>query len=164
VFDAAPTHSARTRLAALGAADAQRIVRHLQRLPLADRRSRFGLGMSDSAIATYVQHAIARGSDRLFGISDPTGRLVAVAHLYLEMPRAEVAVSVDLTMRQRGFATALIRAAAQAAQDAEATQLEMTCLPENAAARALVRSLGMKIERVDGMCHARLALVPALAA
>src|SRR4029453_4276935 len=115
------------------------------------------------AIATYVQHAIARGSDRLFGISDATGRLVAGAHLYLEVPRAEVAVSVDLPLRQRGFATALFRAGAEAPRAAFATalirppaqaaqdaaQLEMTCLPENAAARALVRSLGMKIERVD---------------
>jgi RimJ/RimL family protein N-acetyltransferase len=149
---------------ALGAADAQRIVRHLQRLPLEDRHSRFGLGMSDSALATYVQHAAARSSDRLFGVADVSGRLVAVAHLYLTPPSAEVAVSVDPLLRRRGLATALIRAAAHAAQEAGATQLQMTCLPDNAAARALVRRLGMHIERIDGMYHASLALAPAVAA
>ena len=154
------SRAARFRVVELGASDAGRIVRHLQRLPLEDRHSRFGLVLTDSALATYVQHATRRDADRLFGVSDAAGRILGFAHLYLTLPAAEIALSVDVAERHRGLAATLLRHAIRAARIAGAARVVLPCLPDRVAVSALARGAGMTFVNEDAMRHARLELLP----
>ena len=154
------SRAARFRLVELGASDAGRIVRHLQCLPLEDRQARFGLALTDSALATYVQYATRRATDRLFGVTDAAGRILGFAHLYLALPAAEIALSVDAAERRRGLAATLLRHAIRAARIAGAARVVLPCLPDQVAASALTRGAGMTIVSEDAMRHARLELLP----
>jgi len=136
---------------------------HLRRLGAEDRRLRFGLTITDSAIEDYVAR-IDFDRDALFGVFDDHLQLAAAAHLARGDDQAELGVSVLPGHRGRGVGAALLSRAHVHARNWGIGALFMHCLPENSAMLHLARKQGMRIVAEGGEADARLALPPADAA
>ena len=93
----------------LTGASREQVLRHLLRLPANDRRLRFGAPMRDSSIEAYAA-GIDFARDQLFGIFGSDLELWGLAHLALdaEGATAELGLSVDWSVRERGYGSALL--------------------------------------------------------
>ncbi len=135
------------------------IVRHLQRLAPADRRLRFGMYMTDVAIARYVE-GINFVRDKVFGIFEAGLTLSGVAHLALEPDRttAELGLSVDAEHRGKGYGFALLSRGKLHAQNLCYQKLYMHCLAENQIMIHLARKAGMQVITEEGEADAHITL------
>ena len=139
---------------------------HLLQLDDDDRRLRFGAALSDDGIAAYVKridlgaHVKGSnvGSDRIFGVYNSVGRLVAAAHLARVGLDAELGLSVLKPYRHRGLGSLLVQRAASTAMQWKVRRLFMHCLSENQAIVHLARRNGMTLERSQGETDAWLSL------
>lgn len=84
------------------AADAERICRHLLSLDAADRTLRFGYGIADPGIATYVSR-LDYQQDYVAGLSRADGSIVALAHAGIRDGEADFGLSVIHEMRGHGL-------------------------------------------------------------
>src|SRR5439155_1882421 len=137
--------------------------RHFLALGREDRRLRFGTGMNDFAVWTYVKR-IDFENDAVFGVLDDELRLVGAAHLGRGDGHAELGVSVLPGHRRRGVGGALLARAHMHARNWGVRALFMHCLTENAAMMHLARKQGMDIAAQAGEADAWLKLPPADAA
>jgi len=130
----------------LNAKHRDEIARHLQQLPDNDRRLRFGRAIRDDAIREYVD-GIDFDRDRVFGILGPALELAGVAHLALEPAdkSAELGLSVDATLRVKGYGYALLQRAVLHAANLGYRTLFMHCLAENAIMMRLARKAGLLV-------------------
>ena len=143
----------------LGASHREKIVRHLLRLPADDRRLRFGAPMRDSTIETYVER-IDFAHDQVFGIFGADLELWGMAHLALD-PRgqsAELGLSVDWSVRGKGYGYALLQRAVLHATNRGYRGLFMHCLAENEVMMNLARKAGLTLVVASGEADGRLAL------
>ena len=130
----------------LGSLERDRITQHLKQLSPDDRRLRFGADLDDTAIEHHVA-AINFARDKLLGVFEESGELVAVAHLALEAQRdsAGLGISVAAGCRCFGYGYALLCAAAPYARRAGRRRLTMHCLAENRVMTHLARKAGMSV-------------------
>jgi GNAT superfamily N-acetyltransferase len=134
--------------------------RHFLALGSEDRRLRFGIGMNDFGVRTYVKH-IDFENDAVFGVLDDELHLIGAAHLGRGEGHAELGVSVLPGHRQRGIGGALLARAHMHARNWGVQALFMHCLTENAAMMHLARKQGMDIVMEAGEADAWLKLPPA---
>jgi len=135
------------------------IARHLLQLPDEDRRLRFGQQIRDQAIRDYVD-GIDFDRDRVFGILGPALELAGVAHLALDTAQksAELGLSVDATLRVKGYGYALLQRALLHAANLGYRTLFMHCLAENAIMMRLARKAGLLVLIESGEADGRLKL------
>ena len=135
------------------------IVRHLLRLPENDRRLRFGRHMRDDTIREYVER-INFERDRVFGVHDADLNLIGVAHLALDPAAgvAELGLSVDPTVRAKGYGFALRERVLLHAANLGYRVLFMYCLAENGIMMHLARKAGLTVVVDAGEADARLTL------
>ena len=127
--------------------------RHFLALGSEDRRLRFGIGVNDFAVRTYVRR-IDFESDAAFGVLDDELQLVGAAHLGRGEGHAELGVSVLPGHRRRGIGGALLARAHMHARNWGVRALFMHCLTENAAMMHLARKQGMDIVTEAGEADA----------
>ena len=138
----------------------EQVVRHLLRLPANDRRLRFGTPMSDDSIKAYVAR-IDFARDQIFGILGADLELWGLAHLALapDDDTAELGLSVDWSVRERGYGYALLqRAVLHATNRGGYRALFMHCLAENKTMMNLARKAGLSLVITQGEADGRLAL------
>jgi GNAT superfamily N-acetyltransferase len=143
----------------LSRVDRAALERHFLALDAADRRLRFGIPLSDTAIRSYVEH-IDFDRDAVFGVFDDDLNLLAAAHLARAGNYAELGVSVLPAHRNRGLAGALLARASLRARNWGVPALFMHCLRENEAMMHLARKQGMAIVTEAGESDAWLRLAP----
>lgn len=144
----------------LTGAHREQVARHLLRLPANDRRLRFGAPMRDDSIEAYVAR-IDLARDQLFGILGADLELWGLAHLALapDSDTAELGLSVDWSVRERGYGYALLqRAVLHATNRGGYRALFMHCLAENETMMNLARKAGLSIVITQGEADGRLAL------
>ena len=144
----------------LGEASRLALRRHFLDLDAEDVRLRFGVTISATAIANYVDR-IDFDSDAVFGVHDDELALVGVAHVGFTEDMAELGVSVLPAHRGRGIGSALLARAADHVRNRFVTRLFMHCLAENSAMMHIARKLGMKIFVDTGEADAFVKLAPA---
>jgi len=144
----------------LSAASRPEILEHLVALSPDDRRLRFGVPVTDEAIAGYVER-LDFDRDAVFGVRDDGGALVGVTHVARLDGGVELGLSVHASQRGRGLAQAMFRRATLHARNRGVGELFMHCLSENAAMMHIARKAGMRIV-IDGADRdASLSLPPA---
>ena len=133
---------------------------HFLALAAEDRRLRFGIALSDTAVRAYVAR-IDFGHDAAYGILDDELRIVGAAHLARDKHNAELGVSVLPGHRGRGLGGALLARAHTHARNWGVRALFMHCLTENGTIMHLARKQGMEIVAESGEADAWLKLPPA---
>ena len=143
----------------LTGAHREQVARHLLRLPPNDRRLRFGAPMRDDSIAAYVAR-IDFARDQVFGILGSDLELWGLAHLALapDGETAELGLSVDWSVRERGYGNALLQRAVLHATNRGYRALFMHCLAENKTMMNLARRAGLSLVITQGEADGRLAL------
>jgi len=143
----------------LGAPARGAMLTHLQRLSHEDRRLRFGVYMTDPALAHYVAD-IDFAHDHVFGILGSDLTLLGMAHLALDRDKsfAELGLSVDPVYRGRGYGLALLERGRLAAVNRGYRTLFMHCLTENKVMVRLARKAGLRLITQEGEVDALLAL------
>lgn len=144
----------------LHAPDRPAIVAHFLALEAEDRRLRFGGHASDDVIHAYVGR-IDFARDRLFAVHDERLRIVAVVHVALGGPAAELGLSVHAGWRGRGVGDALLQRAVLHLRNRGVKSVYVHCLAENEAMKYLARKNGMRIAYEGGESDGHLQLAPA---
>ncbi len=125
-----------------------------------DRRLRFGVGLSDDGVRSYVER-IDFERDAVFGVYDDEMQLAGVGHLARANGFAELGVSVLPAHRGKGLGGALLARTHTHARNWGVPTLFMHCLLENGAMMHLARKQGMRIALERGEADAYLELPPA---
>jgi GNAT superfamily N-acetyltransferase len=144
----------------LGPADLPALERHFVALGTDDRRLRFGIPLTDTAIRVYLRR-IDFEQDAAFGVYDDELQLAGAAHVARSARHAELGVSVLAGHRRRGVGGALLQRAALRARNWGVHALFMHCLQENGAMLRLAHRQNVKIVTAAGESDAWLALAPA---
>lgn len=136
----------------LGQADAGEIEQHLLLLNADDRYSRFHGRAGDEHIRRYVAR-LPWSTHAAIGAFEQ-GRLVGIGEIAYDKPFlpkvAEIAVSVDRTLRARGVGRELIERAVRAAAWRGATQCTLHFLHSNPSIPRIVRRLSGTVDFVGG--------------
>jgi GNAT superfamily N-acetyltransferase len=140
--------------------DLPALERHFLSLDTDDRRLRFGLSLSDTAVRSYVSR-IDFDRDAAFAVLDEQLQVLGAAHLAREKGHAELGVSVLSGHRGDGIGGALLARAHMHARNWGVRTLFMYCLTENGAIMHLARKQGMEIIAEAGEADAKLKLPPA---
>lgn len=140
--------------------DRAALERHFLSLGLEDRRLRFGVPPSDTALRSYVARMDFE-RDTVFAVYDDELQILGAAHVARSAGHAELGVSVLPGQRNRGLGGALLERACLRARNWGLRALFMHCLRENAAMMHLARRQNMTIVTEAGETDAWLALAPA---
>lgn len=136
----------------LGQADAADIEQHLLRLNAEDRYSRFHGPASDEHVRRYVAR-LPWSTHSAIGAFEQ-GQLVGIAEIAYDKPFlpkvAEVAVSVDRSLRTRGVGRELIERAVRAATWRGADQCTLHFLQTNPSIPRIVRRLKGTVDFAEG--------------
>jgi RimJ/RimL family protein N-acetyltransferase len=143
----------------LNAKHREDIAHHLLQLPANDRRLRFGHQVRDEAVREYVD-GIDFARDRVFGILGDDLGLIGTAHLALDPAAriAELGLSVDPSLRIRGYGYALLQRSVLHAANQGYRVLFMVCLAENRIMMHLAGKAGLSVVTEAGEADARLTL------
>ena len=133
------------------------VVAHFLALPLKDRSLRFGTALAPTLMAAYVDD-IDFARDGVFGVRNDRLMLAGVAHVAIEDPMAEIALSVLPAYRGRGMGTALFALGAAHASDRGAQRLRMHCRSANTPIMRIAHRFGMDIFASGGDAEAYLDL------
>ena len=154
------TLHAKVHIRELGRLDRPALEAHFLALGVEDRRLRFGVPPSDSALRAYLAR-IDFERDAAFGIFDDDLSLAGAAHVARDGARhAELGVSVLPGHRGRGLGGALLARAHLHARNWGVRALFMHCLSENGAMMRLAHRQGMRIVAERGEADAWLELPP----
>lgn len=135
-------------------------IAHLTRLGRQSRIDRFGMLMTDEALARYACHSFWVGGIVHAYVEDGSVRAAGELQGLLEFPRrsAEAAFSVEEGWRRRGIGGQLFDAIRLSAVNRSLPALEIICHPGNRAMLALARRHGMQIVMEEGEMHGRARL------
>jgi RimJ/RimL family protein N-acetyltransferase len=135
------------------------IARHLLQLPEEDRRMRFGRAIRDETLREYVDN-IDFDRDRVFGVFGSALEVIGVAHLALEPEKriAELGVSVNPSLRGKGYGFALLHRSVLYAANRGYRVFFMVCLAANGIMMHLARKAGLAVVIESGEADARLKL------
>ena len=128
---------------------------HLLRLGGEDRLLRFQGHMSDEAVDAYVESLDWFGGVVIAYFVE--GEVRAAAHLSWTrslVRTGEIGLSVEAPFRRRGVGTALLRRAMTVARNRFISDVELLCMPENAAMRRVAAHLGLKWKVASGQAEA----------
>ena len=138
------------KVARLDHAASDELKAHLHRLDSHDRYLRFGRqAVSNASLNRYVD-AFDFEQDRLLGVRDRRGRLVAVAEILRCGTAAELAFSVEAGFQRRGLGRALLAAACDEARRLGMLSVRAQCVPGNIGMRKLLATAGWNLERDNG--------------
>jgi len=136
----------------LGQADAAEIESHLLRLNAEDRYSRFHGRTGDDHIRRYVAHMPWSTHSAIGAVEN--GQLVGIGEIAYDKPFlptvAEIAVSVDRSLRGRGVGRELIERAVRAAAWRGAGQCTLHFLHTNHSIPRIVRRLSGTVDFAEG--------------
>ena len=135
------------------------LLAHFIALPQSDRSLRFGVSLATTVIAAYVDR-IDFARDAVFGVHDDQLVLIGIAHVAIEVDRAELGLSVLPTHRRCGVGSALFDAAVAHASSRRIPTLFMQCRAGNAAIMRIAQRFGMDIISGGGDAAAHLRLQP----
>ncbi|MFQ8430956.1 N-acetyltransferase family protein [Amaricoccus sp. W119] len=138
-------------------ADADLVLDHLRRLSQLDQRLRFRGALSDAGLCRHATGLWDRvdlvliAQDGLLWASPPLrpGPVRAVAEVAIDGDTAEIAVSVDESLRRRGLGAWLTRTAGFLLAPRGVTRLKAYTLADNTSMVALGRASGAEI-RTEG--------------
>ena len=153
------TRTVKSLVKELSCVDRLTIEEHFLELAGADRRMRFGGGLDDVAVRSYVAN-IDFDRDAVFGVLDDELQLIAAAHLARDDRHAEIGVSVLPEHREQGIGDSLLRRGYVHARNWGVGKLFMHCLTENSSMMHLARKNGMDIAAASGEADAFLSLAP----
>lgn len=140
--------------------DAPRLLAHLKRLGDSGRRLRFGATVADEAIDGYVARIDCLRSLAFAQVVD--GEVRAACQLAWHDPlwpaSAELAISVEPSLQDRGIGSELIRRTLVAARNRNIRHVTMICLAENAKMRHIARKFESMLELADGAVAGRIDL------
>ena len=125
-------------------ADRPALLRHFTALGDEDRRLRFGARLSDEGVAEYVAR-LNFERDGIFAVQDEALELLAVVHVAIDDPGAELGLSVVPGARAKGLGDTLFRRAVTFLRNRGNAQVFVHCLSENGAMMHLARKNGMRI-------------------
>lgn len=103
-------------------ADSERIAAHLAALDVDDRFLRFGYGIRDEGIASYVAR-IDFARDHVHGLSDGSGSIVALAHAAVRDGEVDFGLSVTPACRGLGLGRILFDHVVELARRTGATRI-----------------------------------------
>jgi GNAT superfamily N-acetyltransferase len=135
------------------------LLAHLLALDTTDRRSRFGIAVSDEFVSDYA-NAVDFDNDAVFGVFDADLALVGAAHLALVPDRPEIGISVLPALRARGIGAALLARVRLYASNRGLRKLYLRCLRENTAMMHLARRENMHVTTESGETDAWVRLSP----
>lgn len=124
---------------------------HLLRLDRGDRYARFAGTVSDGIIEEYCRK-LDWGRTIIVGcfiLGELRGAVELCTDRLLWPNKAELAVSVETSLQERGVGSLLIRRALTIARNRSIRQVHMICMAGNLRMRALARRHGGRVE-VDG--------------
>ncbi len=135
-------------------------IAHLTRLDRKSRIDRFGMLMTDEALARYAGHSFWVGGIVHAYVEDGLVRAAGELQGLLEFPRtsAEAAFSVEEGWRRRGIGGQLFDAIRLSAVNRSLPAIEIMCHPGNDAMLALARRHGMQVVMEEGEMHGRARL------
>lgn len=140
--------------------DAGRLADHLKRLDADARRLRFGATLTDEAVDDYVRRIDWLRSLQFAQVED--GEIRATCQLAWRDPlwpsSAELAISVERPLQDRGIGSELMRRTLVAARNRNIRHVDMICLAENAKMRHIARKFESMLELVDGDVAGRIDL------
>jgi RimJ/RimL family protein N-acetyltransferase len=140
--------------------DAARLAAHLKRLDADARRLRFGATLTDEAVDGYVRRIDWLRSLQFAQVED--GEIRAACQLAWRDPlwpsSAELAVSVERPLQDRGLGSELIGRTLVAARNRNIRHVTMVCLAENAKMRHIARKFESMLELADGDVSGRIDL------
>lgn len=149
----------------LRAREAKLFQDHLLRLDPESRHQRFLGGVNDEFLARYPSRCFARGATVFAYIENR--KVLGAAELHPEdqddKQTAEVAFSVEPTLRRRGIGQRLFRRLIVSARNAGVRRLRINCHPSNTAMQALARKFEAQVEFGDCGTIGTLKLPPATA-
>lgn len=135
--------------------DKDRLIVHLTSLQGEDRRLRFGAGIGDEAIASYVSNSFKQDS-KWFGVDHIDGHLVAACHVAIVHGEAELGCSVDAHFRGQKLAQSLLDRAVTFIKSRGINTVFMHCLTENNAMRHIAKKNNMHVQSEYGETDARV--------
>ena len=127
---------------------------HLLRLNAEDRLLRFQGYLNDEAVEAYVESLDWFGGVVIAHFVE--GEVRAAAHLSWTrglVRTGEIGLSVEAGFRRRGIGTALLRRAMIFARNRFVSDIELLCMPENAAMRRVAAHLGLKWKVAAGQAE-----------
>ena len=127
---------------------------HLLRLSAEDRLLRFQGYLNDEAVEAYVESLDWFGGVVIAHFVE--GEVRAAAHLSWTrglVRTGEIGLSVEAGFRRRGIGTALLRRAMIFARNRFVSDIELLCMPENAAMRRVAAHLGLKWKVAAGQAE-----------
>ncbi|MFT3760878.1 GNAT family N-acetyltransferase [Thauera sp.] len=107
-------------LTRFGPADIPRVLAHLLSLDADDRMLRFGYGIRDDGIASYVTR-LDFIRDHLHGLCSASGEIIALAHVGIRGGETDFGLSVTLAHRGRGLGHRLFGHVIELAKSSGAT-------------------------------------------
>lgn len=140
----------------LGPSDTADIKAHFLRLKPEDRRLRFFGHVGDETIERYCSRL--EWSKTVMTGYLAGGVLKAVSHLALpdhDNQPAELAISVESELQNRGIGTELLRLSLISARNRDIIHIHMTCLLENAKMRRVASKYADDYDIVGSEIHAR---------
>ena len=132
---------------------------HFIALGADDRRLRFGSAIGDDGLRAYVAR-IDFERDGIFTVQDDDMQVLAVVHVAVVGPSAELGLSVLPELRGKGMGSALFARAVMHLRNRGLREVFVHCITENAAMMHLARKHGMRMEFSGSESDARLVLEP----
>lgn len=134
--------------------DAPALLEHYRRLSPEDRRMRFCATLGPDALQRHVERIGSRGGITLLAFDGPlfeapflrTGPIRAVAELVGTGREMELGISVDASLRRRGFGTELVETAAHLLAPRGVRSIRAYTLPGNRSFLALARRCAATVE------------------
>jgi ribosomal protein S18 acetylase RimI-like enzyme len=121
------------------------LLEHLVALDGDGRRLRFGFGISDAGIESYVEGI--SDNDIILGIRESVlkDNVVAAIHLAIEKDQtsAEMGISTLIHARRKGLAERLLRYAVDTLRNRRIHTMYSICLPDNYPLLSLVKKLNI---------------------
>lgn len=142
----------------LAAGEADKLIQHLCRLTLEERRLRFGHAVSSQGLADFVGAIDWSETWAIGALDGPDLRGV------VELRRAgswsshtaELSVSVEGPYQNQGLGTRLVAEALLIARNRGIRAVFLLCLPENLPIQRVARKFSGQLKMVDGDIEARI--------
>ena len=140
------------------ATEDEKLINHLCKLEGDDRRLRFGVSISDEAIANYVTKSMQDDNSVWFVCGEQ--EIVAACHVAIYNNEGELGCSVDPESRGLGLAQQLFDRAIVYLRAHNIVDVYMHCLSENQVMKHIAKKNDMTVVSCDGEADAKIKVDP----